>query len=213
MRTLLVTKIISSLIVINSEELEFLTKALILNDLQPFFYFFVSLLFFPHSLPHSPFATSQHPNDPNTEPYHIHNIQTPLSSAIHDDLAVTTIPFATISPSRRSFADPHSQRYYHRDHHLPIPIRDDLAESFTVAVTFACRRRFYRRRICSPSSLKLDRRHRSNPSDISAPSHTNASAPFRRFNSHGRSTSTHTDCSPSLRGFKPQRPFSFHFNR
>ena len=211
MRTLLVMKIISSLIVVNSDELEFLTKALILIWPSALLFFFFLLLSFPHSLPHSP---SQHPNDPNTEP--IRNIPTPN-------------PFAT-SQHRT-----HSQRSL-----LSIPIRDDLIESFTVSaksfavlVAFACssslllaivaftiaafaRRRRWSllvvARACS-SSLKLARRHQSNPSDISAPSHTDALAPFCRFSSHGPSTSTYTDCSPSLRRLKPQQPFGFHFNR
>ena len=144
------------------------------------------------------------------------------------------IPFATISPSRRSFADPHSRQSCRRNHRLPIPIRDDLA-----VATIVCRSPFVtilpncspspslllavvaftvvafarRHRWSSPSSLKLDRRRRSNPSDISAPSHIDASAPFCQFSSHGPSTSTYTDCLPSLRHFKPQWPFGFHFNR
>ena len=130
-----------------------------------FFFFFVSLLSFPHSIPHSPFATSQrhsqHPNNPNTEPDHIRNIQASLSSAINlytndpirNDLAIATIPFATTSPSRRSFTDPHSQRsrrIVHRRHQI---VRRTCRFCLLI-VTFACRCCFYRRHICSLSSLK-----------------------------------------------------------
>ena len=152
MRTLLVTKIISLLLVINSDELKFLTKALILNDLQPFFIFFFHLSF---SLTLSLIAHSQHPN--------IQTIPTPnqitftaskqrsrrlfilchsqrsrrCDDPICDDLAVAMIvcrsPFATISPSQPSFADPHSQQSRRRNHRLPIPIHDDL-----VVATIVC---------------------------------------------------------------------------
>ena len=174
MRTLLVTKIISLLLVINSDELEFLTKALIQNDLQPFFIFFFHFSF---SLTLSLIAHSQHPNIQTIPTLNqitfaaskqrsrrlfilCHSQRSRrCNDPIRDDLAVATIvcrsPFATISPSQPSFADPHSRRSRRCDHRLPIPIRNDLAELFSIAITFACYRRFYRRRICSPSSLKL----------------------------------------------------------
>ena len=130
-------------------------------------------------------------------------------------ICTRTIPFATILPSRRS----HLRQPRRRDNRLPIPIRDDLAESFVVAtksfavlVAFACSSSlllvvvaftvvaFARcRRWSAPSSLKLDRRRRSNPSNILAPSHTDASTPFHQLFAF-----------PSP--LKPQRPFGFHFN-
>ena len=134
-------------------------------------------------------------------------------------------PFAT------SQHQTHSQRSLLPNPFATIPIRDEsftlAAKSFAVLVTFACSSSLLLtavtfaccRRICSlsslsshllaivaeacSSSLKLDRRCRSNPSDILAPSHTDTLASFRRFSSHGPSTSTHTDCSTSLRRFKP----------
>ena len=75
---------------------------------------------------------SQHPNDDSDDR---------LSSAIHDNLAVATVPFVTISPPQQSFADPHSRRSCHRNHPLLIPIRDDLA-----VVTIVCRSRSPSRR-------------------------------------------------------------------
>ena len=141
---------------------------------SPFLFFFFHFSF---SLTLSLIAHSQHPN--------IQTIPTPnqitfvaskqrsrrlfilchsrrsrrCNDPIRDDLAVATIvcrsPFATISPSQPSFADPHSRRSRRCDHRLPIPICNDLAELFSIAITFACNRRFYRRRIYSPSSLKL----------------------------------------------------------
>ena len=145
-----------------------------------------------------------------------------------DNFAIATIvcrsPFATISPSQPSFADPHSRRSSRRDHRLSIPFTAAMISpnrspspsllfavvAFTV-VTFARRHRWG-----SPSSLKLDRRRWSNPSDISAPSHTDASAPttlrlpptptvrlpFVASNPSDPLTSTSTsDPSPSLQTF------------
>ena len=150
--------------------MEFLTKVLIVNDLQPFF---ILLFHFSFSLTLS-LTTSQHPNDPNTEPDHIRNIQMTIATIspsrrsrhsrrshsrrsrcrngpIHDDFAVATIvcrsPFATISLSQPSSTDPQSRRSRRHDHHLLIP--------FAVAVTFVCGRRLYCLRICLPSSLRL----------------------------------------------------------
>ena len=205
----------SSLKVSNSNESEFLTKSFILIwPSAPFFFCFTSLFFWVFFSLSLTLSLTAHQirlairNDPNVEP--IRNIPTPNPFA--------TIPFA--EPIRD---DPHSWRIVHpccqivrRTRHFCLLI-----------VTFAYRRRFCspslhllvvvvfarRRRWSLPSSLKLDRRCWSNPSDILAPSHTDASASFRQFSSHDPSTSTHTDCSPSLHRFKPQQPFGFHFNR
>ena len=174
MRTLLVTKIISSLIVVNSDELEFLTKALILMWPSALFFF---LFHFSLSLTLSLTAHSQHPKA-------VDNIQT----------IPTLNRFATILPSwlshlrqsrRRRRDDPHSRRSRRRDdpHSQRSRRRDDLHSRWSchrddphlgrsrrivcrrrqivrrtccfclLIVTFACRRRIYRRRICSPSSL------------------------------------------------------------
>ena len=140
-----------------------------------------------------------------------------------DNFAIATIvcrsPFATISPSQPSFANPHSRRSRRRDHRLPIPFavttispnRSPSPSLLFAVVTFARRHRWG-----SPSSLKLDHRRRSNPSDISAPSHTDASAPttlrlpptptvrlpFVASNPSDPLTSTSTsDPSPSLQTF------------
>ena len=187
---------------------------------SPFFFFFflfhISLFLgfslFPSLSPSqpirlgSPFATSQHrthSQHPNTEP-----IRNDPFCQTHSRRS----PFTTISPNR-SPSPPNRSSYSSlllAHHHFCSPSSHLLA-----VVTFARRRRFCLlviTKACS-SSLKLDCRRRSNPSNISAPSHTDSSASFRRFNSHCPSTSTHTDCSTSLRRFKPQRPFGFHFNR
>ena len=133
---------------------------------NPFLFF---LFHFSFSLTLSLTAHSQHPNDPNTEPDHIRNIQTTIATIVYP-LPFVTIPSATISPSQRFFANPHSRRSHRRDHRLPIPFRDDLAESFALAaksfavlVTFACSSSLLltavafarHRRICSLSSHLL----------------------------------------------------------
>ena len=149
---------------------------------SPFFFCFTSL--FPSLSPSqpnvirnilTPFATSK-PSQHRTGLRRSHRRDDP----IRDDLAVATIvcqsPFAMISPNRS-----------------PLPPKLSLLPSshLLAVVAEACRHHW-----SLPSSLKLDRRCWSNPSDILAPSHTDASASFRRFSSHGLSTSTHTNCSP-----------------
>ena len=177
----------------------------------------------------NPFATSQHQTysqHPNTEPIHndpfcrthsrrSHLRRSPFTTIpIHDDLAESFAVAAKSFAVLVAFACSSSlvlavvafARYCRTC---------SLSSHLLAVVAFAHRRRFCLLVVteaCS-SSLKLDRRRRSNPSNISAPSHTDASASFRRFSSHGPSTSTHTDCSTSLRRFKPQRSFGFHFNR
>ena len=100
-----------------------------------------------------------------------------------------------------------------------IPILDDLAESFAVAaksftilVAFACSSSLLLAIVAFTIVAFAHCGRRSNPSNILAPSHTDTWASFCWFSSHNPSTSTHTDCSPSLHRFKPQRPFGFHFN-
>ena len=84
MRTLLVTKIIPSLIVVNSDKLEFLTKALILIwPLALLFFFFLFHFSLSLTLSLTAQCHSQHPNA-------IHNIQ----------MIPTPNRFATISPNR-----------------------------------------------------------------------------------------------------------------
>ena len=118
--------------------------------LSPFLFF---LFHFSFSLTLSLTAHSQHPNDPNTEPDHIRNIQTTIATIVYP-LPFATIPSATISPSQRFFADPHSRRSHRRDHRLSIPIRDDLAKSFAVAESFAIPVTVRRcRHFCLQSSL------------------------------------------------------------
>ena len=169
MRTLLVTKIILLLIVINSDELEFLTKALILNDRQPFFIF---LFHFSFSLTLSLTAHLQHPN--------IQTIPTPNQ--------------ITFAASKRRSRRSHSRRSRRHNHRLPFPFRNDLAESFAVAVTFACCRR-----ICLSSSLKL--------AVVTEAWSSSPIKPQRHFGSllHRRIS--------SLSPIQLPRPFDFHLHR
>ena len=188
---------------------------------SPFFFFFVSHLsfsgFFSLSLTLSLTAHQIRlaiRNIPTLNPF----ATIPFAKPIHDD------PICDDPHSRRSRRIVHRRRQivrrtrrfclliitFARRHRICSPLSHLLA-----VVAFARRRRFCLlviTKACS-SSLKLDCRRRSNPSNISAPSHIDSSASFRRFSSHCPSTSTHTDCSTSLRRFKPQRPFGFHFNR
>ena len=184
---------------------------------SPFLFF---LFHFSFSLTLSLTAHSQHPNDPNTEPDHIRNIQTTIATIVYP-LPFVTIPSATISPSQRFFADPHSRRSHRRDHRLPIPIRDDLAESFAIAVAVAVH---HCRHFCLQSSLlpsshllavitEARCRHWSLIVVADQTPATFRLPPTPTLQLPGPSTSTHTDYSPSLRHFKPQRPFGFHFNR
>ena len=93
MRTLLVTKIISSLIVVNSDELEFLTKALILIWPSALFFF---LFHFFLSLTLS-IRNSQTIPTPNQITFATSKRRYPLPL-----ICTRTIPFATISPSWQS---------------------------------------------------------------------------------------------------------------
>ena len=137
------------------------------------FFFFVSLfsfsgvfLSFPHSFPHSPSDSVVN------QARHSQRSQ----NRTHSQRSLSLNPLATISPNRLAVA----------------------AKSFTVLVAFACSSSLLlaHRRFCLPlsllplslllavvafaclSSLKLDRCRRSSPNDISAPSHTDASASF-----------------------------------
>ena len=171
---------------------------------SPFFFCFTSLFFWVFSL-----FPSLSPSQPIrlSSPFAMILTSNPFATSKHQTHLRQSLllnPFATISPNR-SPSLPNRSLYSslllaHRHFCLP--------RSLLLAVVAFARCHH----ICSPSSLKLDRHCRSNPSDILAPSHTDASSSFRRFSSHGPSTSTHTDCSPSLRRFKPQQPFGFHFN-
>ena len=222
MRTLLVTKIISSLIVVNSDELEFLTKALILIWPSVLLFIFCFTSLFRSLSPSQPIRNIPKPLTTSKRSQHRTGSRrsrrrdypfvsiSPSRLAIRDDLAVAVAVAVVMIPIRDDLAVAVATIPIHDDLAVAtisirddlavatisirddlavatIPIRDDLSESFAVTaksfavlVAFACRRR-----ICSPSSLKLAvvaeacRRRWSSPSSLQLPFADSAPATLR----------------------------------